>query len=411
MPIDFARVPPRVSVPPPPRPSVILWAILLVLMIAAGAGLTVLLWAAGEPSGTPWFWCCAIVYPILAWAFLLCCWLGGAYARRSEAMAINRVSNAAEQQCHAQASKPLAVLAYAWCFSADERENGAEGIVNGGLQLGTRPSAAEPGTDVSARWLEVPGRPFFPGNALTEYARHRVVCDWLLGRLVDRVGDALAALPAHTVLQVDLCAKSAMDLADVQARLQALILARAPTLQVAVNVSEEHFSLFRVDAWHDSLKPREVRLLIALQLRKAISERLQDGVAEAGVALLLSRPGTGLNHKTSLQLHRPAKGAADGEDQPFALAMRWGQTAASHIKTIWSHVLTEDLNHSVKYAPQLSQDTQWIDVGTSVGNCDGAGAWLAAALAMEHAKLTANPQLVLSEQDGDLVALVCTKPT
>jgi hypothetical protein len=37
MPIDFNRVPPRVEVPPPPQPSMIVWIVLLVLMIGAGA--------------------------------------------------------------------------------------------------------------------------------------------------------------------------------------------------------------------------------------------------------------------------------------------------------------------------------------------------------------------------------------
>ena len=151
MPVDFARVPPRVRVPPPPHPAIILWTLLLVVMIGAGAGLTFWQWTAGKPTNTLGFWCCAVVYPVFAWVLVLCFARGIAYARRGDAMAINHVSARIERERHAQASEPLAVLGHAWCFSGDAQENTAEGIANGRLKLDTRPSAAEPGTDVRAQ--------------------------------------------------------------------------------------------------------------------------------------------------------------------------------------------------------------------------------------------------------------------
>ncbi|MBP0634213.1 hypothetical protein [Cupriavidus sp. AcVe19-6a] len=410
MPIDFERVPPRVPVPAPPRPLVVLWATLLAVMMGTGAGLTVLLWPTGQPSNTLWFWCCAIVYPILAWAFLLCCSRGIAYARCSEAMTINHVSDKIEQECHALASEPLAVLGHAWCFSSQDTENDAEGVVNGSLQLDARPSAAEPGTDVSARWLEIPGMPFYPGNELIEHKRHRAIGNWLLTRLVERVGGGLAALPAHTVLHVDVCVHSLAESAEMQARLQEVLMAKAPTLQVRINASRNHFLLFRADDWHDQTKPREAHLLLAIQLRKAISELLQDGVAETGVALLVAQPGS-LRNAPALHLHRPAKGKADGKHEAFELAVRWCGADASQVRTIVIHALSEELTHSVKSSSQFSQDVRWVDVGTSVGNCDGAGAWLATALALEHARHTGSPQLVLAEQGNELIALMCKTST
>ncbi|WP_227461265.1 hypothetical protein [Cupriavidus pauculus] len=406
MPVDFARVPPRVRVPPPPRPAIILWAILLVIMIGAGAGLTFWQWPAGKPTNTLGFWCCAIVYPVFAWVLVLCFARGIAYARRVDAMAINHVSARIEQERHAQASEPLAVLGYAWCFSGDAQENTAEGIGNGRLKLDTRSSAAEPGTDVCARWLEVPGLSFSSGNVLLEHKRHQALCNWLVARMIDRLGGALAVLPNQTTLHVDVCNETLVDLHEVQSRLQALILEIAPTLKLELHAHGEHMPLFRTDAWHDRLKPREGRLLVALQLRNALSERLQDGVAEAGVALLLGRPHVD-GCQPALRLHRPAKGKADGKSEPFDLAVRWGQATAAQIRTIWNHCLSEDLARPVKSASHFNQQAQWIDVGTTVGDCGGVGAWLATALALEHAALTGQPQLILSEQDGDLVALVC----
>lgn len=412
MPIDFARVPPRVAVPERPRPSKVLWAVLLGVVMCLGAALAIFLWPAGRPTSTAWFWFCVIGYPVLAWAFLLCCRLGYGDARRRGAIANNRVSEAEEMKCHKLASEPLAVLGHARCFSSDDQENGIEGLVDGSVTMAARSSRAVPGLDVKGRWLEIPEKPFHAGNELTEHARHRVVSDWLLNRLVGRMGTELAALPGRTALQVDLCIRSEIDPASVRTRLQELIAARAPALRVTVSVSGTHPSLFQTDAWHDGLKPGEAHLLIAIQLRKAVSERLQGGVAETGVALLLGHPGIVRKMPaigTSLRLHRPAIGASDKVSKPLELAARWSQADSTCIKTVWHHGLTEELSRSVKSAPHFGEQTRWVDLGATVGTCDGAGAWLAAALAAEHASLTGHPQLVLTQEGTDMIALVCRK--
>lgn len=410
MPVDFERVPPRVQVPPPARPAPILWAILIVVIVALGATLTVVLWPKGAPSNTLWFWCCVALFPSFAWLFLFSVSRGITHARRCEAIAINHVSDRFEQERHTLASRPLVVLGHAWCFSALDKDNDAESVVNGSLQLGTRPSAAQPGTDVNARWLEIPGAPFYPGNKLVEHRRHQAVSSWLLERLVDHVGSGLASLPAHTVLHVDVCSRSLAKLAEVQVRLQELILAKAPTLQLKINASEEHFPLFHVDDWHDQIQPREARLLVCLQLRKAISALLQDGVAEAGIALLVAQPGIVLN-TPSLHLHRPAKGKADGKHEASDLAVRWCRANAAQVRTIWSHALPDDVMRRVKASPQFNQSAQQVDISTTIGNCGGAGAWLATALALELVRLNGSPQLVLSQQGDDLIALACKAST
>jgi hypothetical protein len=412
MPIDFARVPPRGVVSEPPRPSKLVWAILLGVVMCLGAALTIFLWPAGRPTNTVWFWFCVLGYPMFAWVFLLCCHLGYCYARRSEAIANNRVSAAEELKCHELASEPLALLGHAWCFSCDDRENSVDGLIDGSVKMGARPSRAEPGFDVVARWLEIPDKPFYAGNELAEHARHRVVYDWLLGRLLDNMRSELAALPARTSLHVDLCVQSAIALADLRARSQEIISVKMPTLRVTVNASEEHLSMYRTDEWHDTLKPLEAHLLIAIQLRNAVSERLLNGVAETGVALLLGRPDLVRNlpgEETSLRLHRPAIGAPNAVSETLELATRWGQTGSTDVKIVWSHGLCAELVRSVKSSPQLGEQKPWVDLGATVGSCDGTGAWLATALAAEHTALTGDPQLVLTQEGSNLIALVCRK--
>ncbi|MFM0666702.1 hypothetical protein [Paraburkholderia sediminicola] len=377
-----------------------------------GAALAIFLWPAGRPTNTAWFWFCVIGYPMLACAFLLCCHLGYSYVRRSGAIANNRVSEAAELKCHTLASAPLVVLGHAWCFSCDDLENGIEGLVDGTVTIGARSSRAVPGLDIKARWLEIPGKPFYAGNELTEHARHRVLSGWLLNKLVSQISSELTALPGRTALQVDLCVRSALDLEDVRARLQESISARAPTLRVTIKASSEHLSLLQTDVWHDDMKPDGAHLLIAIQLRNAVSERLQDGVAETGVALLLGHPGIVRNmsaNGTSLCLHRPAIGASDAVSTALELAARWGRAASTYLRTVWSHGLANELVRSVKSTPQFGKQTRWVDLGATVGACDGAGAWLATVLAAEHASRTGDPQLVITQEGSDMIALVCRK--
>jgi hypothetical protein len=377
-----------------------------------GAALAILLWPAGRPTNTVRFWFYVIGYPAMAWALLLFGYLGFSYMQISQALATNRAREEIEEACHAMASKPRPVLAHAWCFSCDDQENSEQGVVNGTLRMAPRPSGADPSADVNARWLQIPDRPSYPGNELTEHARHRVLCDWLLERLVERIGKGLAQLPARTFLHVDLCVQSSAELAEMRARLEGLILAKAPTIRVRIDASPEHLPLFSLDTWHDRLQPGEAQLLVSLQLSNAVSERLPDGVAEAGVAILLGTVGRAHSPAMSapaLHLHRPAIGGPDAVMQTVGLGVRWGQAEATQIKTIWSHALSEDFARLIK--SEFGDGMNWIHVDRAIGNCAGAGGWLATGLAAENTLLTGEPQLVLSQQGSDMVALLCRTQT
>ncbi|WP_432258828.1 hypothetical protein [Cupriavidus sp. TMH.W2] len=408
MPIDFARVPPQVPVPALPRPSKLIWSALLVGVLCLGAALTILLWPAGRPTNTVRFWFYVAGYPVMTWALMLSGYLGFSSIRISQALAINRASEIMEEACHAMAGKPRVMLAHAWCFSCDDQENSAQGIVDGTLRIAPRPSGADPGVDVNARWLQIPDRPFYPGNELTEHSRHRVVCDWLLQRLVEQIGKELAQLPADTFLHVDLCIRSSVELSELHARLEALIRAKAPAIRLKIDASPDHLSLFSIDTWHDRLQPGDAQLLVSIQLCNAISERLPDGAAEAGVAILLGSAGRTRSPATNtpkLHIHRPAIGGPDAAVQTVGLGVRWGQASASQVKTIWSHVPSEDFARPIKAA--FSDGAKWVQVDKTIGDCAGTGGWLATALAAEHALLTGEPQLVLSQQGSDMVALIC----
>lgn len=408
MPIDFARVPPRVPVPDVPRPSMLFWAVLLCAMLGLGAALTIFLWPVDRPTNTVRFGIYAVGFPVMAWGFLLSGYLGLSYLQVSQATATNRASKKIEDACHALAGMPLAMLGHAWCFSCNDQVNRAQGIVEGAVRMASQPSGVDPGVNINARWLQIPDRPFFPGNELTEHARHRVVGDWLLERLVERIGNGLVSLPARTALHVDLCVQSMADLAEMTTCLESLIRAKAPTLRIAVSASPESPSLFAIDRWHDRLPPREAQLVVLLRLHNAVSELLPNGAAEAGVAILLGQAGVVPRQRenpSTLLLHRPAISAPDRVKDTVQLAVRWGQAQASQIRAIWNHGLSEDLARSVKSG--FGDGEQWVHVDKTIGNCAGVGDWMAVALAAEHALITGEPQLILSQQGSDFIALLC----
>jgi hypothetical protein len=412
MPVDFKRVPPRVEVPPSPRASMIVWTVLLVFVMGVGAGLTIALWPTRRPTNTPWFWFCVVGYPFLAWAFLLFAWLGYGYARRNQAIANNRVSDEAEQACHAMAGRPLAILGHTWCFAANDSENSLEGILTGAELAKFRPSGAVADSEVNACWLDLPDMRFHPGNELAEHARHHAVCTWLLERLIDRLLAQLRALPPRTKLQVELHHRSRLRSGAVETRIRELIAERVSALKVNMRSGEQKLSLFQTDEWLDNRDINTAHLLVAIELRDAISAVLSDGVAEAGVALLVGRPRlTSPAMPVGLRLHRPAKGMFDVAASTLELAARWGQSSCDRLRTVWAHGLTSDSVSVVRQAASFPDETRWIALETSVGDCSGAGPWLAVALAAESARTTGDPQLVLCGEGEELIALMCRKQT
>ena len=412
MPIDFDRVPPRAEVPPPPQVSWFVWTIVLALMTAAGVGLTTVLWPAGSSTNTLWFWFCVAGYPVLAWGFLLSAWLGFGYVRRNEAIATNRVGDGAEQACHTAASRPLAILGHAWCVAADESENSLEGVLRSVDSPKLRPSAAWPDKDVNARWLNIPDMPFYPGNGLSETFRHRELCKWLLGRLIDRLVPPLKALPPQTTLQLELYQQSKLQSDAFETRIRDLIAERVPALKLRTASAEHPHSLLRIDAWLDDRDANIAHLLVAIELRNAISAVLSDGVSEAGVALLVARPRSALPaDSTRVLVHRPAKARLDDAARTLGLAARWGHASRDRMPTVWTHGLTGDSLSALRQPGSLAQEAQWNVLEASVGDCSGAGPWLAAAFAAESACTTGDPQMVLSGEGDELIALVCRKQT
>jgi hypothetical protein len=131
-----------------------------------------------------------------------------------------------------------------------------------------------------------------------------------------------------------------------------------------------------------------------------------------GAALLVGHPRlTQTATPPVLCLHRPARGSLDVVAGTLELATRWGQTTIERASTAWVHGASSEATSAIKKFASLSEQTTWMALESTVGDCSGAGAWLAVALAAANAESTGAPQLVLSQNDGELVALVCRKQT
>lgn len=406
MPIDFDRVPPKVSVPHAPQPSPALWILLLAIAVCVGTVSTVLLIPGGNTTNPVWFWLCAIGYPILIWAFSLFTFLAYGNTARASALAKNRVSDNAESACHVAASKPMEIYGFGWYFSSNEKENSLRAVIDGSVQVTLRPSAAHRDKEVLARWIDVPDEPFYPGNELTEYLRHLAVSEWLVDRLLEDFSPELSALPAGSTLHVHLCLHSKLENRRVTDRLSGL-LKKAGVVHFRI-ACEEAIPIFAADTWMDQRDENAFHLVIAIELRDAISETLVGGVAEVGVALLLGHARLKKSvSNNALCLHRPVKTSMDKIADGVGLATRWADANTKELGSVWVNGLQDEALGIARNVTKIDEQAQWKSIESSVGDCSASGGWLAVALAAANADSGRSPQLVLAQEGGALTALVC----
>lgn len=409
MPIDFRRIPPKTVVPELPRWSVTKWTALFVAIVGGGAILALYMWPTSRPTDTAWFWVRIVGYPLLAWIFLWSTTLAGAHARRSVAFAKNEVSERYELACHAQASRPLAILGHAWRFSADDMENNVNAIVAGDVGMAARTSAAFPKSATTARWIAIPEKPFYPGNELSEHSRHEVISGWLIDDLLDPLRGDLGRLAPGTRIRVRPIVASSLAPEEVCAGIGERLRDWFPDLSIAMSKENDALTLSNIDAWADDLSPAQAQLLVAIQLRRAISEELPECSAEAGVALLIGPPSDDVSTAAGLHLHRPAMGDATSASEVSALATRWGRSNATDIGVVWSSALTSEVMTQLRSTSVAGDNATWIDLHNTIGDCGYAAPWLGVALAADRAARTGSSQLFIAQEGDQITALVCRK--
>lgn len=392
-----------------PRWSVVRGAAFFIAIVGGGTALSLYMWPASRSTDSPLFWIRTVGYPLLAWVFLWSAKLASAHTRRSVALAKNEVGERYELACHAQASRPLAMLGYAWRFSADNAENSVDAIVSGEVRMVARTSAAFPKSETKSRWIAIPEKPFYPGNELSEHSKHEVIIAWLIDELLEPLRGDLGRLPAGTCVRVCSIFASSLAPEEVCTDIEKRLLGWFPHLSIVMSKKTDALPLFNVDTWADDLSPNETQLLIAIQLRRAISEELPEGSAEAGVALLVGPPCHDKSQATDLHLHRPARGDTTSAGEVTALATRWGRSNGTEVGVVWTDALTNEAMTQLRSARVASDGATWIDLRRTIGDCGLAAPWLGVALAAEQAAQTGSPQLVIAQEGDQITALVCRR--
>ena len=392
MSVDFEALPERAFVPKV-RQAIVPWLIAFVAVMTAGAAISIATWPADRPTQTLWFWLRGFGLPFLAWILAYSSWRFLSANRVKNALADNAAIDRQEEQLHAEASVPFALTGQAWRFS-DVTEQGS-------LEDAIRVRESEEITG-----LVIPDRPFFQGNRADEVERHAALLEWLLVELVGPLARELNALRAPNIwLALDSLLPSEAAEAAIARAWATLGLVQAENVHLL-----ESLPLYTLDGWLDTSMPDTRHLVLAVQLRGAISGEMQPGEVEAGVAVLLDATEAGSHEATALaHAHRPTRSDMESISNGVANALRWGHCSDGHIDATWNAGLAEPLVNAFKGLGGPVNDAPTVELAQTVGNAGVAAPWLALALAAAKAKEGAGAQLILHQQESDLVAMVCRR--
>ncbi|MFL9919653.1 hypothetical protein PQR75_30585 [Paraburkholderia fungorum] len=394
MPVELPVSRPESERPTPP--NLTLWLALFIAFMLTGVAATLLTWPKAEPTGTPWFWIQLLALPALAW----CVAFGlrrHYYDEETERFcADDEVCRADRAEAIQFASEPLAVVAHA--YLCEPGHTGlASRIVKGPPMLDSRlpRSGGESVRHTSLSAID-------DADHLERFRS----CFFELLNLID---DQLFNLPSSVPLDVYLQPPPNVD----RKHLLAMWLACWEAFghrPAEVSWLPAGSGLMALDAWLDTTGGpalEKFALFVAVQLH----ERPPENSAEAAVALLLGwaplaeRAGI----KPTALLHRPVEAQSNALADATEHALLWGRATPQQINTIWQAALrSHDKSALIQSASNLGLPASKTDgfsgihsIDTALGDAGVAAPWLVAALAIEHAAHTGEPQL-MANLDGAL---------
>jgi hypothetical protein len=396
MPVDFAALPARAILLSERRAALSAF-VLLFIVVATGAVISIATWPTDRSAQTVWFWTRTFGLPFLGWLMLYSAWrFLGAHSSRDIA-SYNDAIDRKEARLHDEAAVPFTIQGQSWCFSAIAARNTLEVAMK---------FCEDDATAQMTGGLVIPQKTFYRGNHADEAQRHAVVLEWLLLQIVGPLASDLKHLRG-----IATCVCIDSDLTENSVR---TAISNAWAI-LGLNGAEDvqlvnPMKIFAIDGWLDMRVRCSARLVIAVQLRGVISGELQPGQAEAGAAVLLtSAPGKASNSTTMALAHRPSRSGVEGVDQGIEDALRWGGCSEKAIGTVWNTRLAEPISSTLTSLGRPLNEVTTIDLVRTVGDAGVASPWLALALASAKAKQGADAQLILDQLDGDFVAMICRK--
>jgi hypothetical protein len=390
-----------IAPPSPPTPWV--WALLFVVFMAVGIAYNLLTWSKNEPTNTTWFWLCVLVCPASAWAVAFGLRLHYFQEETSRVEAARAVYEEDQTETIEFASEPLAVLGSAYLCAM-----GSEGIAARVAGNASALSAkADPDGDQASRHTTLalidddPQSDRFLETTLE-----------LLGQLQP----ILDAVPTHVPLQVLLQIGSNMPADSCQKTWESSWREHgfAPA---SLSLLSADKGLMVLDEWLDirgGPALEKLVLVVAVQLYDAPPAES----AEAAAALLLGWAPLASRYlmQAHALVHRPVEATADALRVDLDKALLWGRTTAADVADTWLISLNKqdkaalpkaaaDIHMGVSKTEDLSG--QHV-IDQALGKAGAAAAWLATALAVEHANQTSKPQLVACREQT--VRLMVVQP-
>lgn len=416
MALDFDSLPPQEPVPDKP-PSRFVWTVVFFVLTLIGIFAVLMLWPAGEPADTPWFWTCITVYPAGIAGFVVSRVFSVYEGRRLDALAWNAACQRYAEQTFEHESIPLRILGAAIRVTEDDAGNRVTSIADKTITLDAEASPHEADESVAARWFQ----PLDARLAEDEAERHVLVLEWLYNKLLDDLAELLTALPSEVRLRVLLDVSGYAGEADpvalwhAQWRSRELRAARAQRIPASLD-------LMTVDAWldrRDGAPPLDqcAVLLVSTSLSAVLDEDPPEGSAETCIGLLVASAALADRYKLRpvASLHRPLQSGSENLNHALTYAFRWGDVALDSLGAAWTTgfdgetvgPLHAAMSHVGAGTPR-DDPLPEFDLDRTVGRAGQSAGWLAATCAALRAAESATPQLVAQRIDEQTIVAVVT---
>lgn len=399
MPIDLPDVSDDVDRLKAPDPKV--WVALLVAVMAASIAWTLLTWPEGKPTGTPWFWMRLLGYPALVWAAIFGFRVHFYEDEKHRLVAIAEVDKADREEAIAFGAEPLAVLGNAYLCAM-----GTDGVA----------------TSIAAKQTALAARTAGAGHAAVRHtrldldegeegvARYRRVFRALLAAIDGPLHEMPRGVPLEVYLQLP-------DPVDVTLARhfweQAWAALGLPPRGASLVMSR--LNMMSLDSWLDVPGGADLEKFV-LVVAVALSETPAENSAEAGVALLLGWAPMAARHGLTpiARMHRPVAVKSGGVTEAIKHAGMFGRCGPDQLHHLWQSGLNSVEKVSLLTgaaqvglgAAQTDGFAGVHDIDAALGSADFASPWLAVSLAVEQARQTTAPQLIVCREDVMELAVV-----
>ena len=394
MPVDLSVLPEKLSLPRPPRHG--RWCLVVLVCSLVGASLVVLLWPEDRWRMSLWFWCCALVLPLMLGLVLYALRLL-AYERRCEYVeSWNHSHDEQEQVLIERGQRAMALLATSYCSAAGNNQ------VAQALRYGSKP--LQP-IYLESQALTMRLSQLTPPAQLHTKEEYAQRLGAFFQQVMRGLDPELQRYARNMPLRVRIRHNQVLSDDEVLSLWHSSGGGEQLVDQVAFAIQDD--GLLWLDAWLD--EPRTCQLLLSLEVNLFLSPVAEQ--AESVSAVLLAHPDWCVKQGFAPMalVHRPVQVA----DQTDALsdALLWGRLQAgdTHFFTWQTQLPSEflcDVNVAMSSAghPLDTARCQRLDdsfglPGCAVGN-------VALIVASEQARADRQAQLVMLQDTSLQVCVV-----